>query len=86
MEPTATLQQETTTAMVKRCAKEAQVSERMIWDVLKLYRSGRFDLVAKIRSGEIKSISTALRLAGLRGPRGSATVADHCPHCGGSLK
>lgn len=50
---------------VKQMAKSAGVSERTMYDAIKLRRSGREDLGERVRSGEI-SINTALVLAGLR--------------------
>ena len=50
---------------VKQMAAQAGVSERMIYDALKLQRSGRDDLKSRVQSGEL-SINRALLLAGLR--------------------
>lgn len=50
---------------VKQMAASAGVSERMIYDTIKLVRTGREDLLARCKAGEL-TINKALTLAGLR--------------------
>ena len=55
---------------VKQMAASAGVSERMIYDFLKLHRFGDVDLNRRVTAGEL-SINKALTLAGLRKKSGA---------------
>lgn len=70
---TANLQSSPT---VKQLAARANVSERMIYDTLKLHRSGRPDLCSRVMSGEL-TVHRALVLAGVKTtrPQGGALIA-----------